>query len=295
MGKILDNNLELLICPSDKSKNVNIINKTLYIKKSEAVFTPDKFKRLKINPVNTDLTKIRKLISEFRPYLTNLEDYKIKPLENLKRGYGIIKNHKDNKLRPIVCSFNTMTSGAETYLKTLIFKINKNCKFVIDSTLSFKCKFLEFTKTSVFNSEDHEVISYDCQSLYTSINIKRVLKNILDTIYSDIDTYFEPRRTRTDKILGEIITKNIQAPPRNVLENFFLKILTEFSTFEALNGFFRQTNGVSMGGKLSPSLANIFCNMFEQEIIQNEIENGTILAYFRYVDDKLVVIKKNKK
>ena len=63
------------------------------------------------------MTKIRKLISEFRPYLTNLEDYKIKPLENLKRGYGIIKNHKDNKLRPIVCSFNTMTSGAETYLR----------------------------------------------------------------------------------------------------------------------------------------------------------------------------------
>ena len=35
--------------------------------------------------------------------------------------------------------------------------------------------------------------------------------------------------------------------------------------------------------------------MFEQEIIQTEIENGTILAYFRYVDDILVVIKKNKK
>jgi hypothetical protein len=39
-----------------------------------------------------------------------------------------------------------------------------------------------------------------------------------------------------------------------------------------------------MGGK-SPSLANIFCNMVEQEIIQIKIENGTLLAYFRYVDE----------
>jgi hypothetical protein len=74
-----------------------------------------------------------------------------------------------------------------------------------------------------------------------------------------------------------------------------MAILTKFSTFEALNGFFRQTHGVSMGEKMSPSLANIFCHMFETEIIENEIQNGSILAYYRYVDDILVVLKKNKK
>ena len=50
-----------------------------------------------------------------------------------------------------------------------------------------------------------------------------------------------------------------------------------------------------MGGKLSPAIANIFCHMFEMQIIEDEINNGTILAYHRYVDDIFVVLKKGKK
>ena len=50
-----------------------------------------------------------------------------------------------------------------------------------------------------------------------------------------------------------------------------------------------------MGGKLSPAIANIFCHMFEKQIIEEQINNGTILAYYRYVDDILVILKKNNK
>ena len=49
-----------------------------------------------------------------------------------------------------------------------------------------------------------------------------------------------------------------------------------------------------MGSKLSPSLANIFCHIFELKMIDNEIKNGNIKNYFRYVDDIICVIKKNK-
>ena len=50
-----------------------------------------------------------------------------------------------------------------------------------------------------------------------------------------------------------------------------------------------------MGGKLSPPLANIFFYMFEQKIIEDKINNGNILAYYRYVDDILVIFKKSQK
>ena len=50
-----------------------------------------------------------------------------------------------------------------------------------------------------------------------------------------------------------------------------------------------------MGGKLSPAIANIFCHMFEKQIIEEQIINGTILEYYRYVDDILVILKKNNK
>jgi hypothetical protein len=39
------------------------------------------------------------------------------------------------------------------------------------------------------------------------------------------------------KILKEVISQKVQVPPRETLEKFFLAILTELSTFQALNGF----------------------------------------------------------
>ena len=295
LKKFLDCNSEILVCHSDKTKNINLISKKEYIKKLDQVFSPDKFKPLKLNPINTDLASIKKLINSFKPYLTNINEYKVTPIETLKRGYGIIKNHKDGlPLRPIVSSLNTITSGVESYLKDLISPINQSCKYSVDSTLSFKAKFLEFSQIGNFNSEEHEVVSYDCQSLNTSINLQRVLKSILDQIYQDPETFF-PKKTKTIKILTEVITKAVEIPPRKTLEDFFMAILTKYSTFEALNGFFRQINGVSMGGKLSPSLANIFCDMFETDIIEHEINTGVVLAYYRYVEDIFVVLKKGNK
>ena len=40
-------------------------------------------------------------------------------------------------------------------------------------------------------------------------------------------------------------------------------------------------------------MANIVCHIFELKIIDNEIENGNIKSYYRYVDDIICVIRKN--
>ena len=56
----------------------------------DRVFSPDKFKPLKINPINTDLASIKKPINSFKPYLTNINEYKVTPIETLERGYDII-------------------------------------------------------------------------------------------------------------------------------------------------------------------------------------------------------------
>ena len=58
-----------------------------------------------------------------------------------------------------------------------------------------------------------------------------------------------------------------EPPPKILFRNFFLKILIEFSGFESLTGFYKQKSGLSMGGKLSPSLANIFVHMLEVSIV----------------------------
>ena len=50
-----------------------------------------------------------------------------------------------------------------------------------------------------------------------------------------------------------------------------------------------------MGSKLSPGLANIFCSLFETEIIEPEITSGKILHYSRYVDDIFCILRKEEK
>ena len=97
------------------------------------------------------------------------------------------------------------------------------------------------------------------------------------------------------KIQNKIETQVIlEPPPKNILKNFFIEILTKFNSFETLIGFFTQKEGCSMGSKLSPTLANIFCHMYESTIITEEINKGNIIHHLRYADDSICIIKKGK-
>ena len=64
---------------------------------------------------------------------------------------------------------------------------------------------------------------------------------------------------------------------------------TVFSTNKKL---YQQIDGVSMGSSLGPLLANIIMTQLERTIIKNFIDDKILLFYGRYVDDTLVVIKK---
>jgi hypothetical protein len=132
--------------------------------KLDDAFGTDKFKKLKYNPINVDLSNFRKVINTMKPHLTSKDELKVMPTEALKSGYGLPKNHKIRiPLRPIVSSLNSICSGAESYLHNLIAPIVAQCSFSIKSTKIFKEKFTEIQN---FDSENYEVISYDCIQLY---------------------------------------------------------------------------------------------------------------------------------
>ena len=221
LKKYLDENPEILICPVDKSKNLDIFDRKDYEKKLEDIFEPTKLKKLRINPINQDLENFKKNIGQFKQYLTHKDAYKIEPIDSIKKAYGLAKNHKPNiPVRPIVSSLNSITSGAESYLQELISPITKSCKFSVESTMEFKKRFLEI---SGFNSQEYEVVIYDSVSLYTSINIDLVLEYILDQIYSDPIKFFPPdKKTVTIKKIATV--KTLQPPSRNTLKSLFKNI-----------------------------------------------------------------------
>ena len=128
-------------------------------------------------------------------------------------------------MRPIVSSLNSITSGAESYLHDLITPIVKNCKYSLNSTIELKKRFLEIQG---FNSVEYEIVSYDCVSLYTSINIDLVLEHILEIVYEKPEEFFPPK-SKIITVNKTSVTKILEPPPRNELKKFFENILTKFN------------------------------------------------------------------
>ena len=52
--KYLDENSHIIVMESDKTKNLNLLFQTEYIKKLDETFEKTKFKKLKSNPINVD-------------------------------------------------------------------------------------------------------------------------------------------------------------------------------------------------------------------------------------------------
>ena len=131
-------------------------------------------------------------------------------------------------------------------------------------------------------SKFHEVVTFDAISLFTSINVPRVVDFIIDKIYANPEQY-----------LPENDVQNV--PKKNIFKEFLTGVLIKFSAFSTLNGYYRQKEGLSMGSKLSPAISNIFLNMMECIIIKNFIDQNILLFYCRYVDDCCLLVRKRYK
>ena len=204
----------------------------------------------------------------------------IEPSESIKKGYGILKVKKPGMpVRPIISSIFSITSGAEKFILKIVSPLLKKCTFSLKSTKQFTEKFVVVApKFTSF----YEVCTFDAKSLFTSINVPRVVDHIIEQIYNDPSLYFEENN------LGTVI-------PQDILQNFILDVLLKFNSFEAHHGYFRQRFGLIMGGKLSCALSNIFLNIMETEIISKFQQEKIILFYGRYVDDILLIVRKRTK
>ena len=121
--------------------------------------------------------------------------------------------------------------------------------------------------------KDYQFVSFDVQSLFTSVPIQKTINKILDRVYNKklINTNLKKRTTK------------------NLLLDFCTK--TPFS-FD--NVLYEKCDGVSMDSSLGLVLANIILTEVENVTVKPLIETSVLRFYCRYVDDNLVMIKKDK-
>ena len=113
----------------------------------------------------------------------------------------------------------------------------------------------------------------DVDSPFTNVPLQRTLKIIVDRIYNKKPVKTELRKSTLCKLIRDTCTKTV---------------------FSCNNKLYEQSDGVSMGGSLGPVLANIYImTQFEQETVNKLINQGMIAFHCWYVDDALLVIKRN--
>ena len=116
----------------------------------------------------------------------------------------------------------------------------------------------------------YQCVSFDVESLFTNVLIKRTVDIILRRIYQD-----------------RVISTNLE---KRTLKKLILDTSTK-TAFSFNNKFYQQKDGVSMGSSLRPALANIIMTELEDVIIKPLIADGTIKFYSCFVDGTLLIMK----
>ena len=265
------------ILKPDKGQGIVLMNLDGYINSLRKLFDDStKFKKLTKGPKITRLTTAQNYLNIlFKRGEINESDKKAMRHKSaqIARGHGLPKTHQHYELlpkfRPIIDTTNTPYYGISKFLSNLLNPLIEN-EYIVQDTFCAAKKIREIPK-ELFE-DGYRFISFDAESLFTSVPLSRTINIILDRIYNQNLLTTNMKKRTLKKLLKDCCTKN---------------------AFTFNNVIYEQTDGVSMGSCLGLTLANIFKTELETEVVDSLFKDGLLKFYIRYVDDTLALIKES--
>ena len=271
----LINNKNIVVLAADKETCTVILNRTDYKNKVNNMIN-DGIAERKYNKTVDNTPKDLKRFQGFlyRNFYKNEQYENMRPKSNQPgRFFATAKTHKFDsvnditldklKLRPIIDQTGTYIYNASKVVAKYLRPLSKN-KYSIDDTLTFP----DLLKNAE-ESEDYEDVSYDVESLFTSIPVRETIDYIIQKIY---------------------VKKEIKPFCKKSIFIKLLKKLTQECVFTINNRLIKQVDGCPMGGPISVVFSDIYvCKMEEDVVI-----TANPIFYKRYVDDTYVRRKKHE-
>ena len=172
-------------------------------------------------------------------------------------------NLDDLKFRRIIDQSNTYSYNAAKIVSDYLQRLAHN-DYVIKDTLTFA----EIIKNDVLDPKE-EYVSYDVESLFTSIPVKETIDYIITEI---CDNKVIERMCKSKLIFCRLLEK-----------------LTQNHVFSVNNKLVKQVDGCPMDGAISVIMSSIHMNRLEKVCVM-PLKPA---FYKRYVDDTITKRKKN--
>ena len=186
----------------------------------------------------------------------------------IPKFYGLPKVHKSGApLRPIVASRGSITYNIARFLSDILSPLMGNTRFAIKNSQDLVHKMAALTL------QEHEVlVSYDVTALFTSVPTDESITIIHDLLCND-----------------NTLSQRNKLTARNIAD--LLEICLKTTYFVYKGTFYEQVEGIAMGSPVSPIVANLFMEHFENKAIESAPNPPHFWG--RYVDDTMVVIQKD--
>ena len=265
--KSLRTDQSVVILPADKGNATVVMERSDYNQKIDSLLNAPTYSRLKRDPTR----KFERRVQQSLKALTDRGELGPDSYRRLNPShthppylYGLPKIHKpDVPLRPIVSTVGSPTYALAKHLAKIISPLaGKTSSHVRNSA-----HFAELIKGLSLTDRDI-MVSFDVSSLFTNVPIDEALDIVQQRL--EQDSTLPDRTSLTVTSLMDL-----------------LRLCLQTTYFAQGDNLYQQDEGAAMGSPLSPIIANIYMEFFEELPLESTDVRPSL--WLRYVDDTFII------